>query len=130
MRRYGGAGFLGDGKFVDPHTFEFDGKKITSKKFVTSTGSRVVAIPVKGLENIQYLTSESALELDYLPKSMIILGAGPIGLELAQVFTRFGPRSPYWKRWGRYCRVRIKRFPIPLKRFLRKRGLQYILVLM
>lgn len=84
--------FFGDGKFVDPHTFEFDGKKITSKKFVISTGSRAVAIPVKGLENIKYLTSESALELDYLPKSIIILGAGPIGLEFAQVFARFGTK--------------------------------------
>ena len=84
--------FFGDGRFVDPHTFELNGHTITSKKFVISTGSRAVAIPIKGLENIKYLTSESALELDSLPKSIIILGAGPIGLEFAQVFARLGPR--------------------------------------
>ncbi|MCF6157849.1 MAG: pyridine nucleotide-disulfide oxidoreductase [wastewater metagenome] len=80
------------GKFVDPHTFEFDGQRITSRQFVIATGSRAAAIPIKGLQDIDYLTSESALELDYLPKSIIILGGGPIGLEFAQVYARFGSK--------------------------------------
>ncbi len=92
--------FFGDGRFVDPHTFELDGHTITSKKFVISTGSRAVAIPIKGLENIKYLTSESALELDYLPKSIIILGAGPIGLEFAQVFARLGSKVTVIEKMG------------------------------
>ena len=92
--------FFGDGRFVDPHTFELNGRTITSKKFVISTGSRAVAIPIKGLENIKYLTSESALELDSLPKSIIILGAGPIGLEFAQVFARLGSKVTVVEKMG------------------------------
>lgn len=81
-----------NGRFLNPHTFEFDGQKITSRKFVIATGSRAIGIPIKGLENINYLTNESALELDYLPESIIILGAGPIGMEFAQMFARFGSK--------------------------------------
>ena len=92
--------FFGDGRFVDPHTFELNGRTITSKKFVISTGSRAVAIPINGLENIKYLTSESALELDSLPKSIIILGAGPIGLEFAQVFARLGVKVTVVEKMG------------------------------
>lgn len=115
--------FFGDGKFVDPHTFEFDGKKITSKKFVISTGSRAVAIPVKGLENIKYLTSESALELDYLPKSIIILGAGPIGLEFAQVFARFGTKVTVLEKMGQILPREDKEVSDILEAILKEEGI-------
>ncbi|MCR4318766.1 MAG: mercuric reductase [Candidatus Brocadiaceae bacterium] len=116
--------FFGDGKFVDPHTFEFDGKKITSKKFVISTGSRAVAIPVKGLENIKYLTSESALELDYLPKSIIILGAGPIGLEFAQVFARFGVKVIILEKMGQVLPREDKEISDTLESILKDEGIE------
>lgn len=116
--------FFGDGKFIDPHTFEFDGKRITSNKFVISTGSRAVAIPVKGLENVRYLTSESALELDSLPKSIIILGAGPIGLEFAQVFARFGVKVIILEKMGQVLPREDKEISDTLESILKDEGIE------
>ena len=115
--------FFGDGRFIDPHTFEFDGKKITSRKFVISTGSRAVAIPIKGLENIKYLTSESALELDHLPRSIIILGAGPIGLEFAQVFARFGSNVTVIEKMGQILPREDKEVADTLESILKEEGI-------
>ncbi len=116
--------FFGDGKFINRHTFEFDGHKITSNKFVIATGSRAVAIPVKGLENIKYLTSESALELDYLPKSIIILGAGPIGLEFAQVFARFGVKVIILEKMGQVLPREDKEISDTLESILKDEGIE------
>ncbi len=84
--------FFALGKFIDPQTFDLDGQRITSRQFVIATGSRSAAIPIKGIDKVDYLTSDSALELNYLPKSIIILGGGPIGLEFAQLYARFGSK--------------------------------------
>ncbi|MFN3531796.1 MAG: dihydrolipoyl dehydrogenase family protein [Candidatus Brocadia sp.] len=116
--------YFGNGRFLDPHTFELDGKKITSKKFVISTGSRAVAIPIKGLENIKYLTNESALELDYLPKSIIILGAGPIGLEFAQVFARFGVKVIILEKMGQVLPREDKEISDTLESILKDEGIE------
>ncbi len=116
--------FFGDGKFIDRHTFEFDGHKITSNKFVIATGSRAVAIPVKGIENIKYLTSESVLKLDYLPKSIIILGAGPIGLEFAQVFARFGTKVVVLEKMGQVLPREDKEISDTLESMLKDEGIE------
>ncbi|MFQ5962738.1 MAG: dihydrolipoyl dehydrogenase family protein [Candidatus Scalinduaceae bacterium] len=116
--------FFGDGKFIDPHTFEFNNHTITSGKFVISTGSRAVAIPIKGLENIKYLTSESALELDYLPKSIIILGAGPIGLEFAQVFARLGSKVIVIEKMGQVLPREDKEVADILETILKEEGIE------
>ncbi len=116
--------FFGNGKFIDPHTFELDGRTITSKKFVISTGSRAVAIPIKGLENIKYLTSESVLELDYLPKSIIILGAGPIGLEFAQVFARLGSKVTVIEKMGQVLPREDKEISDTIESILKEEGIE------
>ncbi|MBS1259668.1 MAG: Mercuric reductase [Candidatus Scalindua arabica] len=116
--------FFGDGKFIDRHTFKVGDHTITSKKFVIATGSRAVAIPIKGLENIKYLTSESALELDYLPKSIIILGAGPIGLEFAQVFARFGVKVIVIEKMGQVLPREDKEVSDTLESILKEEGIE------
>lgn len=116
--------FFGDGRFIDRHTFKIGEHAITSKKFVIATGSRAVAIPIKGLENIKYLTSESALELDYLPKSIIILGAGPIGLEFAQVFARFGVKVTVIEKMGQILPREDKEISDILESILKEDGIE------
>ncbi len=116
--------FFGDGRFVDPHTFELNGRTITSKKFVISTGSRAVAIPINGLENIKYITSESALELDSLPKSIIILGAGPIGLEFAQVFARLGSKVTVIEKMGQVLPREDKEISDTIESILKEEGIE------
>ena len=78
-------------KFLDPHTFELSNKKnISAKNFVVATGSVVAPAPLPQLNDIGYLTSDEALTLKKLPKSLIVLGGGAVACEFAQFFTRFG----------------------------------------
>jgi pyruvate/2-oxoglutarate dehydrogenase complex dihydrolipoamide dehydrogenase (E3) component len=77
-------------RFLDPHTVELStGRKLTARNFVISTGSVVAPSPLPCLDALDYLTSDDALELTQLPKSLIILGAGSVGIEFAQFFARF-----------------------------------------
>ncbi|MBO1224453.1 MAG: mercuric reductase [Candidatus Scalindua sediminis] len=115
---------FGDGMFIDQNTFSVNGHDITSRKFVISTGSRAVAIPIKGLENIKYLTSESVLGLDYLPKSIIILGAGPIGLEFAQVFARLGSKVTVIEKMGQVLPREDKEISDTIESILKEDGIE------
>jgi pyruvate/2-oxoglutarate dehydrogenase complex dihydrolipoamide dehydrogenase (E3) component len=93
FRKMGVEVIFGEGKFIDPHTFEVNGKQrrsVQAKKFLIATGSRPVILPIPGLKESGALTNITTLQLQYLPKSIAILGAGPIGIEFAQVFARLG----------------------------------------
>ena len=80
-------------RFTDPHTLELsDRKKITAESFVVSTGSVVAPSPFESLDEVSYITSDEALKLDHLPKSLIVLGGGAVAVEFAQFFCRLGTR--------------------------------------
>jgi pyruvate/2-oxoglutarate dehydrogenase complex dihydrolipoamide dehydrogenase (E3) component len=81
---------FGAAEFVDNHTLRLGAKRISSKKFVICTGSHPFVPAIEGLEEVGYLTNETIFDLEGLPKSMIILGAGPIGLELSAALNRLG----------------------------------------
>jgi pyruvate/2-oxoglutarate dehydrogenase complex dihydrolipoamide dehydrogenase (E3) component len=82
--------FLGDGSFIDPKTVEIEGQRLEFKKAVIATGARAAAPPIEDLEDVDYLTNETIFSLTELPKRLAVLGAGPIGCEMAQAFARFG----------------------------------------
>lgn len=90
FRSYGCDVIFGQGSFVGPQTIEVNGKRINSKRFVLATGSSPAVPPIPGLAQAGYITNESVFNLDNLPKRLLVMGAGPIGLELAQAFSRFG----------------------------------------
>ena len=74
-------------RFVDPHTLELSaGEKLTARNFVIATGSVVSPSPLPQLDEVGFMTSNTALELTRLPKSLIVLGGGPVALEFAQFF--------------------------------------------
>jgi pyruvate/2-oxoglutarate dehydrogenase complex dihydrolipoamide dehydrogenase (E3) component len=80
-------------RFADPHTLELStGDKLTAGSFVIATGSVVAPPPLPQLEEVGYLTSDTALSLTRLPKSLILLGGGAVAVELAQFFARFRVR--------------------------------------
>ena len=80
-------------RFVDPHTLELSlGQRLTAAHFVIATGSVVGPSPLPQLEEVGCLTSDTALKLSRLPKSLIVLGGGPVAVEFAQFFARFGVR--------------------------------------
>ena len=82
--------YLGEGQFTGPNTFEVDGRTITFSKAVIATGARAADLPIPGLQEAGYITNEGVFELTKRPNRLAIIGAGPIGLEMAQAFARFG----------------------------------------
>lgn len=82
----------GEGQFVSPHEIEVDGERIEGERFIIATGSSPRVPPFPGLDDVGYLTNREALSLDRLPKSLIVIGAGPLGLEFSQMFARFGSK--------------------------------------
>lgn len=81
---------IGSPLFKDNHHIEINGKTLSAKSFVICTGSSAFIPPIEGIHTIPYLTNESIFDLQELPQSMIILGGGPIGTELAQALNRLG----------------------------------------
>jgi pyruvate/2-oxoglutarate dehydrogenase complex dihydrolipoamide dehydrogenase (E3) component len=82
--------FIGTGRFTDPSTIEVAGEKLHFKKAVIATGARASAPPIEGLKAVEYLTNETVFSLTELPRRLAVIGAGPIGCEMAQAFARFG----------------------------------------
>lgn len=80
----------GRARFVSNNQVEVNGRIVSGEKFLIATGSRPSILPLPGLEGVRYLTNREAMELEVLPESMIVIGAGPIGLELGQMFLHFG----------------------------------------
>lgn len=86
--------FIGEGRFRGPGTVEVSGpagdRTLRFRKAAICTGARAAAPPVPGLEEAGYLTNETVFTLTELPPRLAVIGAGPIGCELAQAFARFG----------------------------------------
>lgn len=93
VERFEGLGvhvIQGAARFVDRVTVEANGQKITARRFVVATGSRAAVPPIPGLADSGFLTNESIFELTERPDHLIVMGGGPIGLEMAQAFRRLG----------------------------------------
>ncbi len=84
--------FLGDASFTGLETVEVDGQSLHFKKAVIASGARAVAPhpPIDGIEEAGYLTNETVFSLTERPERLAVIGAGPIGCELAQTFQRLG----------------------------------------
>jgi mercuric reductase len=90
-----GAGYTlcsGEAAFVDTHTVRVDGTLLQADKILIATGSRTAVPSIPGIEEVDWLDHISALELTEVPQSLLVVGAGPVGLEFAQIFSRFGAR--------------------------------------
>jgi len=93
IERYSGLGVnvvQGEAKITSPYTVEVNGHSIRARNIVVATGARPFVPPIKGIEQIDYLTSDNIWGLKEQPKRLIVLGGGPIGCELTQSFARLG----------------------------------------
>lgn len=82
--------YIGKGTFTGKNTVEVNGKTLTFAKAVVATGATAAVPPIPGLADAPYLTNATIFNLTELPQRLGVIGAGPIGLELAQSFQRFG----------------------------------------
>ena len=84
--------FIGEGRFTGPDRIEVDGRTLLFRKAAVCTGARAAAPPIPGLAEAGYLTNETVFSLTGLPPRLAVIGAGPVGCELALAFARFGSR--------------------------------------
>jgi pyruvate/2-oxoglutarate dehydrogenase complex dihydrolipoamide dehydrogenase (E3) component len=99
-------------------------RKLTAKHFVIATGSTVAPPPLPSLQEAGYITSDEALALKRLPKSLIVLGGGPIACEFAQFFARFGVKVTLIQRSGQVLREFDTDAGIELEKVFRREGIQ------
>ncbi len=83
---------FGSARFMDEHSVEVSGKRVFAKSWVVATGSSPFVPPIPGLSETPFLTNRDIFSLSRLPGSLLILGGGPIGIEMAQAFSRLGSK--------------------------------------
>lgn len=90
FRKQGLTVALGTAKFTGKNTVSVDGVEYQGKKIVLATGSRPRKLDIPGIEGAKVFTNETIFDIDYLPKKLIVVGGGPIGIELGQAFKHLG----------------------------------------
>jgi len=93
VARFEGLGvrvLKGAAVFTSPQEIEVDGTRVQAKRFVIATGSRAMIPPIEGLTETPFYTNETIFDLTDTPKHLIVIGGGPIGIELAQAHRHLG----------------------------------------
>ena len=112
--------------FVSPNEIEAGDQRLFAKSFIIATGSVINQIPVPGLEETGYLTSDDVLELKDQPESMIVLGAGPVAVELAQFYQRIGTQVTLIQRSPHILSFTDEDLARPVEARLREEGMIFI----
>lgn len=99
--------------------------KFIGGKIIITTGSRPKILPIKGIDNVKYLTNRTALSLEKLPESIIVIGAGPLGLEFAQMFAMFGSRVYVIEKEQRILPLEEPEISSALKESLERWGIKF-----
>ncbi len=95
VERYEGLGVdveEGFGEIVSPWHVKVNGKTLSTRNIVIATGAEPFVPPIKGIEKVEYLTSDNLWQLEERPERLVVLGGGPIGTELTQAFARLGSK--------------------------------------
>jgi mercuric reductase len=92
LRDAGYGVYPGEASFVDAHTVHVGDAALSAERVMIATGGRTAVPPIPGLEDAHWIDHIGALELTEVPESLLVVGAGPVGLEFAQIFARFGSR--------------------------------------
>lgn len=82
----------GEASFIEAHAIRVGERELTADRILIATGSRTAVPPIPGIEDVPWLDHVTALELDEVPEALLVIGGGPVGLEFAQIFARFGSR--------------------------------------
>lgn len=114
----------GQARFTGPHTVQVEGREYSAARLVIATGSAWTAPPIPGLADAGYLTSDSLLELEELPKSLIVLGGGTLALELAQYAQRMGVATTVLQRSGHLMSREDARVGDALQKALGNEGME------
>lgn len=115
----------GHGKLVSKDTIEVNGEKITGKNIILATGSYARSLPGLEIDGVKIMTSDHATKLDYVPKSVIVLGGGVIGSEFASVWKSFGSEVTIIEGLPHLVPLEDESSSKQLERAFRKRGINF-----
>lgn len=101
LARQGIEVVFGSARFLDPYRLDVDGRTFQSRHFVLATGARPLIPPIPGLAEVPHFTHQTIFTLQELPRRLLVLGAGPAGVELGQAFQRLGSAVTLLERAGR-----------------------------
>lgn len=110
--------------FVSPNTIEAGGRRYSAHAFIIATGSVIADIPIPGLKEAGFITSDDALDLREQPDSMIVLGAGFVGVELAQFYQRIGTQVTLVQRSGHILSSHDEDLARPIEARFREEGME------
>ncbi len=130
VERFNGLGVevrFSQAQFEDDHLVYTDSGKMSAAKWVIATGSSASLPPIPGLADIEVLTNKELFCLDHLPESLIIIGAGPIGIEMAQAFNRLGSRVTVLQRSAQILSREDQDLADALHESLENEGVQFYL---
>jgi mercuric reductase len=123
---YGWELVRGEARFIDHRTLRVDDRAIQADGLVLATGARPSLPPVPGLDQVEYLTSTSLLDFTTLPKHLIVIGAGYVGLELGQLFRQLGSQVTLAQRGTRLLRSYDPEIAETVDGILHRQGIQVI----
>jgi pyruvate/2-oxoglutarate dehydrogenase complex dihydrolipoamide dehydrogenase (E3) component len=84
--------YRGAAKFVEPHVVRVNDEDLTGKHIFVNTGTSPLILPIEGIDSVPYLTNRNVMDLTELPEHLLVIGGSCVGLEFAQMFSRFGSR--------------------------------------
>jgi len=113
----------GHAKFKSNNEIEINGNTISAKNILIATGSSSMIPPIQGIDTVDYLTNIEALDLDSKPESMIIIGGRTLGLEFAQMFSRFGTKVTILQRNKRLIPNEEPEISDSLRQYLEEEGI-------
>jgi len=121
----------GTARFVDSHTVSIAGsertEQVTARFIIIAAGARAFVPPIDGLERVPVLTNEDLFDLDEQPQRLAVIGAGPIGTEMAQAFTRLGTEVTVLDMSDRILQNDDAHLADELRQVLEKEGVKYLL---
>ena len=117
----------GHARFVDPHTVDVDGELLTAERIFLNVGGRAVVPEFPGLDGIPHLTNVGILDLDELPKHLVIVGGSYIALEFAQMYRRFGSRVTVIERGPRLASREDEDVSAAITDIVRAEGIEVVL---
>jgi mercuric reductase len=116
----------GYAKFISQNEIRVNQETLRAEKFIIATGSKATVPPIEGLEQAGYVTHIEALKPEQLPQKLIIIGAGPVSIEFAQMYSRFGSKVTIVKRSPGILRFAEPELTDRLAQILQSEGIDII----
>lgn len=124
--RYGFDIIRGEARFIGPDAIGVDGQELRASNYLIATGSAPWAPPIEGREEAGYLTSTSAMELEDLPASLVVIGGNYIGLEMGQLFANLGTRVLIVEALPRIAPLEEPEISLAMTKVLREQGIEIV----